>query len=89
MLYKTVDESTCNPLKVWHDLGEPANPDKKQIKLLRESAVPLVTSGQLTAQEEMLNFMLELNPYGVVLFSLAERKGSIDRGYDYQRVTGR
>ena len=89
LLYKTVDESTCNPLKVWHDLGEPANPDEKQIKLLRESAVPLVTSGQLTAQEEMLNFMLELNPYGVVLFSLAERKGSIDRGYDYQRVTGR
>ena len=89
LLQKTVDENTCNPLKVWHDLGEPANPDASQIKLLRESAVPLVTSGQLTGQEGRLELQLELNPYAVVWFSLSERKETSDRGYDYQRVIGR
>ena len=28
-LTQTVDEENCNPLKVWHDLGEPAKPDKR------------------------------------------------------------
>lgn len=89
LLQKTVDEATCNPLKVWHDLGEPAYPDDGQIKLLRESAMPLVTSGQLTVREGMLGLQLELNPYAVVWFSLSERKETSDRGYDYQRVIGK
>ena len=28
-LTQIVDEENCNPLKVWHDLGEPANPTKR------------------------------------------------------------
>lgn len=89
LLQKTVDENTCNPLKVWHDIGEPAYPDAGQMKLLRESAVPLLTSGQVVCQEGRLKLRLELNPYAVVWFSLSERKGLSDRGYDYRRVTVR
>ena len=29
-----VDEEVCNPLKAWHDLGEPANPSQEQLELL-------------------------------------------------------
>ena len=28
LITKTVDEECCNPLKVWHDMGEPAYPSK-------------------------------------------------------------
>ena len=31
-LTQTVDEENCNPLKVWHDLGEPAN--RQKIRLI-------------------------------------------------------
>lgn len=41
-LTKTVDEETCNPLKVWHDMGEPANLSEEQTKLIRESSRPFV-----------------------------------------------
>ncbi|MDE7298133.1 MAG: xylan 1,4-beta-xylosidase [Lachnospiraceae bacterium] len=30
LVTKTVDEKTCNPLKLWHDLGEPSSLDEKQ-----------------------------------------------------------
>ena len=89
LLQKTVDENTCNPLKVWHDLGEPAYPDAGQIKLLQESAVPLLTSGQVVCREGRLKMRLELNPHAVVWFSLSERKETSDRGYDYRSVAGR
>lgn len=85
LLTKTVDEQTCNPLKVWHDLGEPANPSAEQVKLLQESAVPFVQTAQITA-DDTLRFTLHLCPHGVVWFSLAARKETPDRGYDYDRV---
>jgi len=43
-LVKIVDEEHGNPLKVWHDLGEPANPSKDEVSLLREVAKPWITT---------------------------------------------
>ena len=42
ILTKRVDEDTCNPLKVWHDLGEPANPDAATTELIKSAAWPFV-----------------------------------------------
>ena len=88
LLCKTVDEDTCNPLKIWHDMGEPANPAKDQVKILRESAVPLVTSGQVQSADGAVRLELELKPYAVLWFSLTARRQTSDRGYDYARVSG-
>ena len=49
LLYKVVDEETCNPLKLWHDMGEPANLTEEQKKLLRMGAMPAVKSGRVEA----------------------------------------
>ena len=38
------DENTCNPLKLWHDLGEPANLSQEQKKLLQDAAKPFICS---------------------------------------------
>ena len=88
LLLKTVDMQCCNPLKVWHDLGEPANPDTGQIKLLRESASPMVTTDQLTAENGKISLQLVLGKYAVIYFSVSERRSVSDRGYDYKRVIG-
>ena len=40
ILTKTVDEATCNPLKLWHAMGEPSSLSEEQKKLLKEAAKP-------------------------------------------------
>lgn len=44
IIMERVDEDTCNPLKLWHDMGEPANPSGEQTELLRQAAGPFITS---------------------------------------------
>lgn len=53
LLTETVDEETCNPLKVWHDLGEPADLTDGQKKLLQQAAQPFVQTCRLEARADM------------------------------------
>lgn len=80
-------ESTCNPLKTWHDLGEPANPSPDQLDLIRKTSSPTVKTELLSAdssQTTELSFELEDND--VVFFQLKPVTVKSDRGYDYSRV---
>lgn len=83
---KTVDEVVCNPLKVWHDLGEPANPDRGQTELLREAAGPLVQSEQLTSVSGEIAFEVSVRKNGVLYFEIQEADTTSDRGYQYGRI---
>lgn len=85
-LTKTVDETTCNPLKLWHDLGEHANPSEEEIKLLRESDRPLIASARPEAKDGVVAVDLSVKPNGVVYFELEGATLTPDRGYDYKRV---
>lgn len=86
LLQKTVDEECCNPLKLWHDMGEPAYLSEKQTELLKEAAQPLVTSKRLVADSEQVAVTLKLKPQAVVYFEMNPICGQSDRGYDYERV---
>ncbi len=86
VLQKIVDEETCNPLKVWHDLGEPAHLSRAQRKLIREAAVPLVQTERAKAEEGTICVELELKKNGVVYFEINENRVNSDRGYDYRRA---
>ena len=81
LITKTVDETTCNPLKLWHDLGEHANPTKEEVKLLRDAAKPLTASSRVT---DKVKFDVKKN--GVVYFEIKKSAIASDRGYDYNRV---
>jgi len=83
VITKTVDENVCNPLKVWHDIGEPANPSPGQRSLLRESASPLVATwrGSGTPTVE-----LKLGRNALVYFEAFPAKITSDRGFDYERA---
>lgn len=76
-----VDEEVCNPLKVWHDIGEPANPSKQEIELLRQSAEPFVQTQRCGSK-----IHLELKENAVCYFELKSAPIKSDRGYTFGRM---
>lgn len=81
LVTELVDEEVCNPLKVWHDLGEHANPSKEEIELLRESAKPLVKSERC---KNIINLSLKEN--AVCYFEIKTAPINSDRGYTFGRL---
>ncbi len=87
VLQRSVDEATCNPLKVWHDMGEPANLSKEQCDILQSAAKPFITSKHVSVgEDEKLNFDICLEEHGVVYLEVSPAKITADRGYSYDRV---
>ena len=86
MIMEWVDEKHTNPLKVWHDLGEPASLSESQKELLQNAAKPFVESKRIKTKEGTACFSLTLEENAVVYFELAPSKVSPDRGYHYERV---
>ena len=86
LISEVVDEITCNPRKAWHDLGEPRNPSREQVELIRKFAYPFCESdtlkksrgGKITVEEAV-------RPHGVVYFSVNPRDFEGDTGFDYER----
>ncbi len=86
LLTKTVDEEVCNPRKLWHDIGEPANPTPEQNELLRSAAYPLVQSKRLTVIDGKLDVELNLSPNAVMYFEIFEAPIKSDRGFEFERI---
>lgn len=80
LITETVDEETCNPLKVWHDMGEHANPSPDEVELLRQSAVPPVRT-----ERAGNTITLELKQNAVCYFQLKPALIKSDRGYTWGR----
>lgn len=80
-----VTEEKCNPLKLWHDMGEPANPSKEQVKLLQREANPYISS-QAVSVEDTVNMSLALPENAVIYFTVKEAPLTPDRGYHYDYV---
>lgn len=83
VLTKTVDEECCNPLKIWHDLGENAHLNSSQKELLKASAQPLIQSKVLENAGNSLEFELSAKKNGVVYFEITPAPLTTDNGYDY------
>ncbi|MBP1585734.1 MAG: xylan 1,4-beta-xylosidase, partial [Lachnospiraceae bacterium] len=86
LMTRTVDEVCCNPLKVWHDMGEPAYPSKTETELIRSSAYPLVQSDVVKADAGKEETDICVRKNAVVYFTLTKRELTSDRGYDYDKV---
>lgn len=86
LITKTVDEECCNPLKLWHDIGEPAYPTKDEIELIRRGAYPLIKSDVIKPEDGKTTISIETRRNGVVYFEVSERTFTPDRGYDYNKV---
>ena len=86
LVTKTVDEDTCNPLRLWHDMGEPSSLTGEQKRLLQDCARPFISSSRVTAAEGRLQIELAVKENGLVYFELQRAEIKNDRGYDYCRV---
>ncbi|MCR4792352.1 MAG: xylan 1,4-beta-xylosidase [Lachnospiraceae bacterium] len=93
LVTRTVDEICCNPLKLWHDMGEPAYPSASETELIKSSAFPLVessvtktASGNDAGTQGTCSVRIPVRRNGVVYFTLEERHCTPDRGYDYEKV---
>lgn len=86
LIVKTVDEDTCNPLCLWHNMGEPSSLNEKQKKLLKDAARPFLTDSKMKAVDGKVRISLPVKEYGVVYFELSPITAAGDRGYDYERV---
>lgn len=86
LLTQTVDESRCNPLKVWHDLGEPASLTGQELELLRMTARPYVETRRIVPENGRVKLAFTVTENGVVYFSWKPGGIAPDRGYSYERV---
>lgn len=81
LLIELVDEEVCNPLKVWHELGEHANPSEEEIEVLRQSANPFVKTERIGNK-----LSLKLKENAVCYFEVKTAPINSDRGYTYGRL---
>ncbi len=86
LITKTVDEECCNPLKIWHDMGEPAYPVKEETELIKSAAYPLLGSAVVESVDGKAEIAINVKTNGVVFFELKKRDFTPDRGYDYERA---
>ena len=86
LITKTVDEECCNPLKIWHDMGEPAYPVKEETELIKSAAYPLLGSAVVESVDGKAEIAIDVKTNGVVYFELKKRDFTPDRGYDYERA---
>lgn len=86
VIYKTVDETTCNPLKLWHDMGEPQSLTAEDKELLKSAAKPLVTSQRISADGKG-SIKLSLSRNALVYIEVRRSEMTSDRGFDYIRAT--
>ena len=86
MIEKYVDENHANPLKMWHEMGEPASMNNEQKILLRAAAEPGIDSSNKLVKEGKLNLAFNLNPNELRYFEIKKIKRTSDTGYDYEAV---
>ena len=83
LLTRTVDEEVSNPLKAWHEMGEPASLTREQLSFLRQAGQPCCASESVTAEAGSAAITLTLRENAVTHFVLVPVKDEPDYGYDY------
>lgn len=86
LIKKTVDEKTCNPLKVWHDLGEPSHLTESEVALLKQSAEPFTETEGITVSGGRADLSLEVREFGICYFELRKKRNGGGLGFDWSRV---
>ncbi len=88
VITRLVDETTCNPLKTWMNLGSPSSPSKEQLELLRISDQPQLRTEKRSVTHQETKLTLTLHRNALLYLRLQPIKPSLDRGYQPERVQG-
>lgn len=83
---KIVNEKTCNPLRHWHNMGEPQSLTTSQKIFLQDCAKPELNTEIIQSENDMIRLHFTVKENGVSYFDLEPRMQYGDRGFDYNRV---
>ena len=83
LLSETVDEEHGNPLRAWHDMGEPASLTGDQRLFLKRAAAPWCRTERPAARDGRVHLHFTLAPNAVTYFRLIPGGMQRDEGYDY------
>lgn len=86
LITETVDEEHCNPLKIWHDMREPANLTARECKILQNAARPFTETRRVEPRNGEMKVSFPVKENGVVYFEWKPGKVISDRGYSYGRT---
>ena len=86
VLSELVDEKVCNPLKIWHDLGEPRYPSDAQVEIIKKGSKPLSASSVVEAKAGKLTINFKLGAYGILFFTVNPLEFEGDAGYNYEKI---
>ena len=86
LLTQLVDENHCNPLKLWHDMGEPANPSTEEIRLIREASMPFTRTMRPSFRNGEKTVSVRVEENGVLYFVWTPGEIKSDLGYSYRRT---
>ena len=75
-----------NPLRAWHELGEPGALTAEQKEIILEVSGPFVETECVKAKAGVIRLDNTVTENGVVYFELLQIKKNNDRGYDYERA---
>lgn len=83
---KIVNDDFGNPLKTWHEMGEPSSLTKEQNELLKEIARPGVFTRNITVKDSKADISFKLLKNELRYFEIMPINRKCDRGYDYERT---
>lgn len=83
VVMERVADGVGDPLKLWHDLGEPASLTAEQHRLLQGAARPQVSSRRLAAQHGQVTLDCRLSACEVMHLTVRKAPVNSDDGYDY------
>lgn len=86
VLERFVDETHANPLKMWHEMGEPASLSNEQKMLLRKAGEPGIESSNKNTEGGKMNLTFDLKPNELRFVEIKKIKRKSDYGYDYEEV---
>lgn len=82
-LVELVDETSGNPLKAWHELGEPADLTEQDLAFLRSAAKPHCVTLPLKAENGFVTVSHVLSSHAVLHFKARRVNRTLEEGYDY------
>lgn len=88
LVTKMVDESTCNPLRAWTNMGTPAYLNKEQSELLLDCARPQTNVKQFRVMDDAAQIEIPLSANAVCYFEIQRIYPIADRGFRPERIRG-
>lgn len=84
VLSEQVSEGAGDPLKMWHEMGEPACLTPAQLARLRGAAHPICSSESLRVEGDTAHVKLSLKEREVLHFTVEKAPLTSEYGYEYE-----